>query len=92
MTTTVEAATIAPLQGMISGEAPQSPVAPALDHEALKTLMKDAVVEVSHERTALIGSIFKDASFAAAMDEGMESEEIPIDEVSKTLEAMRCAS
>ena len=103
MTTTAEAPTIAPLEGMTSGDASRSqvaaptvPAAPLLDREALKTLMKEAVVEVLHEQRALIGSIFieawEDASLAAAMDEGMESEEIPVEDVIKTLEAMRCAS
>ena len=103
MTTTAEAPRIAPIETAMTPQAPPtaSPAAPAsvallLDRDALKTLIKEAVVEVLHEQRALIGSIFieawEDASLAAAMDEGMESEEVPVEEILKTLEEMRCAS
>ena len=100
MTTTAEAPTIAPLEAMISGEAPPSPVAaptvrsaPLLDREALKALMKEAVVEVLHEQQGLIGSILleagEDRALGDAIQEGRESGLASEDEVFAILDQYR---
>ena len=100
MTTTAEAPTIAPLEAMIAQEdtpspvpVPTAPTAPLLDRDALKVLVKEAMVEVLHEQGALIGSIlleaWEDRALGDAIQEGRESGFASEDEVFAILDQFR---
>ena len=102
-TTTAEAPMMAPPEAMFAVEVPPSTApaptvtaAPLLDRDGLKALMKEAVVEVLHEQREWIGTLFieawEDGNLAAAIDEGMESEIVPVEDIYKILEEMRCES
>jgi hypothetical protein len=107
MSTTTQTPTISPAEGLVAADAGPAPADVAepsatsepillVDRGALKALMKEAVFEVLMEQRELLGSIvwdaWEDRALAAAMDEGMESEDVPVEEILKTLEEMRCAS
>ena len=109
MSTTAEAPMIAPPEAMATPHgapsptpapttsiAPPSSVVPLIDRDALKGLMKEAVLEVLHEQREWIGTLFieawEDGNLAAAIDEGRETELVPVEEVYAILEAMRCES
>ena len=66
------------------------------DRKTLKPLTRETVLEVLIERKDLIGSIvwdaWEDRAVAAATEEGSESEDIPVEEVFKTLNEMRFAA
>ena len=99
-TTTAEAPMMAPPEAMFAAEvppstapAPTATAAPLLDRDALKALMKEAVVEVLHEQGAWIGSIlleaWEDRALGDAIDEGREGGFASEDEVFAILDQFR---
>lgn len=92
---TAQVPTMSPMAERPSGETGPAPLL-LLDRAALKALMKEAVCEVLQEQREAIASFlietYEDACLMSAMEEGMESEDVPVEDVLKTLEEMRCAS
>ena len=78
------------------GVTPIPSAPPLLDGAALKSLIKEAIAEVFHEQRMLIAECvvqaIEDMALVRLIDEGMESEEIPIEEVYRTLDALPCES